>query len=86
MVHCRGVEPGSRVLRHVVAGSLSSVDVENFPGYKSCAIEVEHRVDDVGYSSHSAHRVKCCQRLMRLRRVHRCTKVGAANRLHHFVV
>ena len=49
----------------MVAGGLSSIDMENFPGHKSCTIEVEYRVHDLGYLSHPAHRVECRQRLVR---------------------
>jgi hypothetical protein len=36
-------------LHHVVASSLSSVDVKNLPGHKLRAIQVEHRVYNVGH-------------------------------------
>jgi hypothetical protein len=43
-----------RALHHVVASSLSSVDVKNLPGDKPRAIQVEYRVYDVGHISHLA--------------------------------
>jgi hypothetical protein len=58
-------------LHHVVARSLSSVDVKNLPGDKLRAIKVEYRVYDVGHISHPAHWMERRQRLMRFRRVHR---------------
>ncbi len=38
----------------MVTGGLSSIDVENLPCHKPGAIEVEHRVNDVGHISHPA--------------------------------
>jgi len=56
-------------LHHVVARSLSSVDVKNLPGDKLSAIKVEYRIYDVGHISHPAHWMERRQRLMRFRRV-----------------
>ena len=58
-------------LHHVVARSLSSVDVKILPSDKLRAIQVEYRVHDVGHISHPAHWMERRQRLMRFRRVHR---------------
>lgn len=32
------------------------MDSEDLAGHKACAIQVEHRINDVGYLSHSAQR------------------------------
>ena len=58
-------------LHHVVARSLSSVDVKNLPGHKLRAIEVEHRVDNVGHISHPTHWMERRQCLVRFWQVHR---------------
>ena len=58
-------------LHHMVAGSLSSVDVKNLPGHKLRAIQIEHRVYNVGHISHPTHWMERRQRLMCFRRVHR---------------
>jgi hypothetical protein len=54
----------------VVTGSLSAVDVKNFPGHKACSIEIDHRIHDIRHVSHSAHRVKCPECRMCLGRMH----------------
>jgi hypothetical protein len=41
-------------LHHVVARSLSSVDLKNLPGDKLRAIKVEYRIYHVGHISHPA--------------------------------
>ena len=56
---------------HVVAGSLSSIDVKNLTCHKTSAIEVEHRVYNVGHISHPTHWMERRQRLMRFWWVHR---------------
>ena len=56
---------------HVMAGSLTAVDVKNLAGDKLRAIQIEYRVDDVGHLSHPAHWMERRQRLMRFRRMHR---------------
>jgi hypothetical protein len=54
----------------VVTSSLSSIDVKNLTGYESSAIEVEHRIHNVGHLPHPAHWMERRQRLMRFWRVH----------------
>src|SRR6476661_2296410 len=58
-------------LHQVVASSLSSVDVKNLPGHKLRAVQVEHRVYNVGHLSHPPYWMERRQCLMRLQRVHR---------------
>ena len=58
-------------LHHVVARSLSSVDVKNLPGDELRAVQIEYRADDVAHISHPAHGMERRQRLMRFQRVHR---------------
>jgi hypothetical protein len=45
-----GLAPSS--LHDVVASSLPSIDVKNLTCHKPSAIEVEHRVHNVGHISH----------------------------------
>ena len=47
-----------------MASGLSSVDVEYLSGDKSGAIEIEHRIYDVGHLPHPTHWMKCRQSLM----------------------
>lgn len=58
-------------LHNVVASSLSTVDVKNLSGHKLCALQVEHRVDNVGHIPHPTHWMERRQRLVRFWRVHR---------------
>ena len=55
----------------VVAGGLPSIDVEDLAGHKACAIEIDHRIGNVGDLSHAACGMECSQCLMRFRRMHR---------------
>jgi hypothetical protein len=54
-----------------VAGGLSAIDVENLTGDKSGAIEIKHRIHDIGHISHPAHGMERPQGLMRFARMHR---------------
>ena len=66
-----------------MAGSLSSIDVENLPSHKSSAIEVEHRVHDVRHISHPTHGMECRQCLMRFRQTHLAGQAGMFLGGHH---
>ena len=55
----------------MVAGGLAAIDVEDLACHKTCAIEVEHRIDDIGDVSHPPHGMECSQCLMRFSRMHR---------------
>ena len=64
------VNDTSLALQQVMASGLSSVDVEYLSGDKSGAIEIEHRVYDVGHLPHPTYWMKCRQCLMRFGRMH----------------
>ena len=56
----------SLALQPVVTSGLSSIDVEHLPCHKTSAIEVEHRIYNVGHISHPTHWMERRQRLMRI--------------------
>jgi hypothetical protein len=60
----------SLALQPVVTSGLSSIDVEHLPCHKPGAIQVEHRLYDVGHISHPTHWMECRQCLVRFGRIH----------------
>src|SRR5271167_3249521 len=53
-------------LHHVMASSLSSIDVKDLASHKRRTIEVEHRLYNVRYLPHPSHWMERRKRLMGL--------------------
>src|SRR5690242_21884621 len=65
----------------LVAGALSTIDMQDLAGYEGCTFEVHDRVDDIAHLAHPSDRMLFGEVFMRLWCVHRRLDRAGRNRV-----